>query len=127
MLTRPDMRVGERSIDGRLMRRYSIADGVEVDWVTGARKTGLRRTEVVPKAQVLDLLMGGMLVEVPAKPRLEVGAIVQLASDGNTATARVAHKHVALDPAKQLLGIEFVEMSEDFEDHLHRAITAIRG
>lgn len=116
-----------RGFDGRLMRRYSLGSHVEIEWLAATYRKGLRRRMVVPTAEVLDLSMGGMLVEAPGKPRLEIGAMVELASEGHLATARVAHKHVALDPGKQLLGIELVEMSEAFSASLHEAVRALRG
>ena len=116
-----------RGFDGRLMRRYSLGTHVEIEWLAATYRKGLRRRMVVPTAEVLDLSMGGMLVEAPGKPRLEIGAMVELASEGHLATARVAHKHVALDPGKQLLGIELVEMSEALSASLHEAVRALRG
>ncbi len=116
-----------RAFDGRLMRRYSLGTHVEIEWLSAKYRKGLRRRVVVPSAEVLDLSMGGMLVDAPGKPRLEIGAMVELASEGHLATARVAHKHVALDPGKQLLGIELVEMSEAFAASLHEAVRALRG
>ena len=99
---------------------------IEIEWLSASYRKGLRRRMVVPTAEVLDMSMGGMLVEAPAEPRFDVGETVELASDGHTASARVAHKHEALDPDKQLLGIEFVTMSEAFEASLHEAVRALR-
>ena len=122
-----DERVDRTTIfDGRLTRRYTPTVPVEVDWVTGAHRKGLRRRLVVPTAQVLDISTGGMLVEAPGRPVLEVDSVVELASDGHPATARVAHKHVALDSEMQLLGIEFLGMSAGFDDALHELVRALR-
>lgn len=116
-----------QTFDNRLMRRYALPTLVELEWLAGRRRKGIRRRVEVPTAQVLDLSMGGMLVEAPAKPRLEVNDVVEIASDGNRATARIAHKHVAIDPDKQLLGIEFLRMSEAFEASLHALVRLLRG
>ena len=116
-----------RGFDQRLLRRYTLGNQVEIEWLTGRHRKGLVRRVVVPTARVVDLSMGGMLVEVPARPLLDVGSVVELASDGHLASARVAHKHVAIDPGLQLLGIELVEMSEAFAASLHGAVRALRG
>jgi hypothetical protein len=115
-----------QTYDNRLLPRYAVTTRVEVEWLSWRRPEGLRRREVIPTAEVLDVSMGGMLVDAPGKPPLDVNAIVELASAGNPATARVAHKHVALDPDRQLLGIEFLDMSEGFAAGLHALIQALR-
>ena len=119
--------IRQQTVESRLTRRYSLSIPVELEWLTGRHRKGLRRRVVVPVAQVLDVSIGGMLVEAPGRPDLEVDAIVELASDGHQATARVAHKHVAVDPDHQLLGIEFVEMSEGFEAALHDLVRVLRA
>lgn len=116
-----------QTYDNRLMPRYTVTTRVEVEWLSSRRREGLRRREVTPTAEVLDVSMGGMLVEAPGKPSLDVNSLVELATAGHPATARVAHKHVALDPDKQLLGIEFLDMSEGFKADLHALIQALRG
>jgi hypothetical protein len=121
---RPSNRRGFEN--NRLLRRFAMPTLVEVEWLTARHRTGIRRRLVTPVAEVLDLSMGGMLIEVPGKPLLRVNSKVELASEGNRATARVAHKHVAIDPDKQLLGIEFIEMSKDFETSLHTLVLALR-
>jgi hypothetical protein len=112
--------------NNRLLRRFATPTLVEVEWLTARHRTGVRRRLVTPVAEVLDLSMGGMLVEVPGKPLLRINSRVELASEGHRATARVAHKHVAIDPDKQLLGIEFIEMSKGFETSLHALVLALR-
>jgi hypothetical protein len=116
-----------QTYDNRLMPRYTVTTRVQVEWLTSRRRKGLRRRDVVPMADVLDVSMGGMLVEAPGDPPLDVNSRVELASAGNPATARVAHKHVALDPDKQLLGLELVDMSEGFMADLHALIQVLRG
>jgi len=113
--------VREQTVEGRLTRRFTLPVPVLIDWVTATHRKGIRRRIVVPTAEVLDISTGGMLVEAPSRPELVVGSTVELASDGHPATARVAHKHVALHPDKQLLGIE------GFDDALHELVRALRG
>lgn len=117
----------QRIVNERLLPRHAVIGRIEIEWLSSRHRKGLRRRLVVPTAEVLDLSMGGMLVEVPAEPRFDVDETVELASEGHTASARVAHKHEAIDPDKQLLGIEFVAMSEPFEASLHEAVRALRG
>ncbi len=108
------------------MRRSAPTGLVEIEWLTGRHRRGLRRRLIVPTAEVFDLSMGGMLVQAPGRPVLEVGDPMELASDGHFATAQVMHKHVALDPGKQLLGLGLTDMSEGFAVGLHEAVRAFR-
>jgi hypothetical protein len=117
----------KRIVNKRLLLRHAVNGRIEIEWLSSRHRKGLRRRLVVPTAEVLDLSMGGMLVEAPAEPRFDVDETVELASEGHTASARVTHKHEAIDPDKQLLGIEFVAMSEPFEASLHEAVRALRG
>ena len=113
----------------RLVRRYNPLDRVEIAW-RGKNQTP-HDPDTTPNpvnAMLLDMSVTGMLVNLPSTQDAEPGDTVDLSWRGYQAVARVAHSAPDEQHAdRRLVGVEIIEMSEEFETDLYDAVALLRG
>jgi len=109
------------SFEKRIGERILVT-GVDVGWATSLdRSRRLRRRKVPPtRATIRDVSMSGAGVLAPSAPSLSPGHVVQGdADDHGTFVARVKRRTETDEPTRTYYGIEFLELSEEFQDWLN--------
>jgi hypothetical protein len=115
---------GDRTNDNsRLVKRFTTDGRLHVHLRLGGRGPAHSRPTV---AEVTDVSITGVLVQISGSLRVRQGATVTLGDGPSTAVCRVAHARVLTGTKSQQLGLEIVEQTDEFRRELSLAVGALR-
>lgn len=107
----------------RLVRRFDAGQELRVHLRLGANPNAQSRP--VP-AEVVNVSIAGISLRVHRTLRVFAGATVTLGSGESTATCDVVYTTQSSDHERQILGLEYVQQSDQFRLDVGRVVAALR-
>lgn len=111
----------------RLLPRHQPRDIVQFGWNVVPERRFPKRAEQVTMATIVDLSLGGALIDVPGPCRHEAGEVVAVRFGGVDGAATVRHCRESDDrPGMTRYGVEW-RPGHELAAMIERAVTTIRG
>lgn len=115
---------GDRSgRNDRLVRRFNAGQQLRVHLRLGANPNPQNRP--IP-AEVINISIAGISLRVHRTLRVTAGAMVTLGDGASTATCHVAYTTRTNDIERQILGLEYVTLSDQFRLDVGGVVGALR-